>query len=128
MDSKKLVEIFNANFIKFIDDLVKLYPNDKDMKTFKLSFRMITNVADKKPMEFFNNLVVQKYGEQIDKKDEQFFLNKDYEELKSVDENVTTELINKIKSYWKDISSADKEVVWKYITLLTALNRKYYSQ
>ena len=63
------------------------------------------------------------YKEKILNKDESFFLDNDYSEIKQAneDENTVEQVINKLKKYWKELSSENKEKIWKYLETLIKL-------
>ena len=130
MDSKlNIVEIFNNKLSEFINDLLNIY-DDSDLHAFKTSLNLLVCIDNKKPIRMFHKHVFVPYNDRIEKKDETFFLERDYTSdveavgKDSVDFNVG--LVNKIKQYWKGMESHNKEIVWKYLGLLVLLCDKFY--
>ena len=74
----------------------------------------------------FNENVVQLYGDKLLEKDEDFFLNHDYDAIVSVRSNAskTIEIINKIKRYWVQLNEENRNIIWKYFRILILLSRK----
>ena len=65
------------------------------------------------------------YREKILNKDESFFLENEYSEIKAAnedDENTVEQVINKLKKYWGELSIENKEKIWKYLETLIKLS------
>ena len=122
----KWIAIFNNKFDEFVKDLIILYPDDKDFKMLKHSFNLMKLADDKKPFELFARYG-EKFEKQVQTKDERFFLDHTYDDAVVNESNFTEDLVNKLKSYWKDMSEDDKEIIWKYLGLFFGLKNKIYS-
>ena len=89
---------------------------------------MLLLVDEKKVINMFKEFVYSKYKVQIEKRDSDFFLQNNYDDIvaqtKTDTPEITAQLINKIKSYWISMSNENKEVVWKYFTVLIRLCEK----
>ena len=76
----------------------------------------------------FNNLIFKAYShiykEKILNRDETFFLDNDYSEIKKAneDENTVEQVINKLKKYWGELSEENKDKIWKYLETLIKLS------
>jgi hypothetical protein len=129
MNSKvNIVEIFNNKLNEFLNDLIKIH-DDSDLFAFKTSLKMLICVDSKKPIRMFNKHVSIPYSERIVNTDDEFFLEKDYmDDVESVGKDVDFNygLVNKIKEFWKDMTDANKEIVWKYLNLLVLLCDKFH--
>ena len=129
MRKEECVNIFNTKLREFISDLIRVYPEDEDLKKFKTSINMLLVMSDSQIIKLYNEYVFSKYQTQILNKDEEFFMNHDYkDEVNNIEESYefTEKLINKIKSYWSTMTEDNKKIVWTYFTLLTKLCEKYY--
>ena len=129
MNSKQnIVEIFNSKLNEFINDLLNIY-DDSDLHAFRTSLKMLICVDSKKPIRMFHKHVYVPYSDRIVNNDDEFFLDKDYsEDVQAVGKDVVDfnqGLVNKIKEYWKDMGSDNKEIVWKYLGLLVLLCDKF---
>ena len=131
MDKNNLISMFNTQITSFINDLILVYPDDKDLYTFKTSLKMLLLYDDKKVINMFKEFVYSKYKVQIENKDSEFFLQNDYEDIiaqtNADTPEITAQLINKIKSYWVSMSNENKEIVWKYFTVLIKICEKLES-
>ena len=131
MNKEKCVEVFNKQLNDFINDLITVYPKDDDLYTFKTSIKMLSLVDDKKVLRMFKEFVYDKYKEPLMAKDSEFFLQNDYNEFVNgnfdaqANPEVTEQLINKIKSYWKEMSTANRDIVWSYLQVLIKLTDKF---
>ena len=125
-DKKKWTTCFNSKFDEFITDLKTLYPDDKDFKILKNSFNLLKIASENKPLELFI-----KYGtsfeQHVKTKNENFFLEHDYDNVISQESNFTDDLIKKLKSYWKDMNDQNKDIIWKYLTLFFTIKNKVVS-
>ena len=123
-DKYKWTNTFNNTFQEFINDLINTFPDDKSFKLCKQSFTFMKNIDDTKPIEMFR-VYALKYREQIISRDEGFFLNHDFkDEITADNVNLSVEILMTLKSYWKQLTDDNKDVVWKYLVLLYKLNDK----
>ena len=127
MDKKQCLNIFNQKLKELVNDLIVVFPNDTDLYSFKTSLNMIGLVNERQMIDLFVRFVHNTYKAQILSRDESFFLTHTYsEEISHAgDDNVTNQLIAKIKSYWAEMSAENKNVVWKYFEVLIRLAEKY---
>jgi hypothetical protein len=120
MASKKILETFNTQLMKFFAELCKLYPDNRDFKAIKGQIRTGLNLDKKLAVKMFHEYVVKEFKEKILQKDEEFFLNFDVS-------GTDLESLNYIKNIWRDANEDVKNAVYKYILLLTRLCDKYFS-
>lgn len=118
-NNTKWISCFNSKLDEFMTDLISSYPSDKDFLMFKQSYKMLKLVDDTKPALLFK-MYTMKYIDQITSKDEKFFLDHDFkDELNTSDnQDFSSELLNKLKSYWSTMSSENKDAIWNYLNLL----------
>lgn len=128
MDKEQIVRIFDTKLSEFVNDLISIYPEDKDLYAFKNSIRLLNLVKDTQCIMLFKEYVYDTYCDKILEKNEDFFLKHTFEKEKTTNQNFefTNQLIEKIKGYWKTMSDENKETVWKYFTLLLKLSEKYF--
>lgn len=114
-------ELFNMKFVEFLEDLIATYPEETDLQVMLDMLRLTIRVAGYKiPQEMFNICVANPFTEQISTCNESFFL----EECSYDSEYADINIINKLKSKWRMLKEDDKIVVWKYLHVLLALNKK----
>ena len=127
MDKAKCLELFNMKLKEFVNDLIVVFPQDSDLYSFKTSLNVIGLVNDKQMIELFIQFVHNVYRSRIMNRDESFFLTHTYTEevTHMADQNVTQQLIDKIKSYWSEMSEQNKNTVWQYFEVLIKLTDRY---
>jgi hypothetical protein len=117
---------FNTQLDKFLDELIKTYPEDKDFTYYK---RLIDNLKSfniRKPIEYFAG-GVQNHIAQIQARDSDFFLN-NFSQIvssESSDKKNQTEamrLFDNLKKYWVEMPPENKKVIWDYLNVLTKLS------
>ena len=128
---EKFYTIFNSKIIEFLNDLIKIFPDDNDFKMYKNGISLVKLADEKKPLQLYKLFVNDKYKENILTKNEEFFLSHDYNEIltndnlkKEFNGDINNKIINKLKGYWKDLSSDNREIVWNYFTLFLKLSNK----
>lgn len=116
-------EQFNSTMVELVDDLIRTFPTDGDFRMYKIAIQGAL-IADKTLVHgVFREKVCSRYGEKILARDESFFLNNSYDEMKS-EFSQAEQLINKLKSCWSALTPDQRDVVWKYMRLLVLLDRK----
>ena len=119
MSKKMFIEAFYSQFGEFLKELSKMYPEDKDFPAFASNLSIMKYMNPMYPVNFVKTEVVDKYKEQILSKDESFFLNS--EEIK---QSADIDIVYKLKSYIKEMSPENKDVVWSYIEIITKITMK----
>ena len=114
---------FNTTIVELVDDLIRSFPSDGDFRMYKLAIQGALIADDGLVHGVFREKVCSKYSEKILARDESFFLNNSYDEMKS-EYSQAEQLINKLKTNWSALTPDHREVVWKYMRLLVLLDRK----
>lgn len=119
----KYLEKFNETFKAFVDDLCVAYPNDGEFRMCKMLLNTALIADDAFLQRFFYQKVVLRYESEILHQNEEFFLAKDYTQYADKISGAS-KLIAKVKSCWVDMTAENKEVVWRYLRVLTVLAKK----
>ena len=121
---------FNNVLTDFIDDCIRVFPEDTDFKVYKKGVNLLVKVNPKKVLTVFTEYT-SIYREKILVKEEDFFLNTDYTDIVSSNskysESDIFNIINKIKGYWVELNDSNKTKIWDYMILLINISDKYYS-
>ena len=128
----RFYEIFNKKLQELLNDLIVVFPDDKDFKLFKNSVRLITLADVKKPLQMFKLSLTDEYKKNIEERNTDFFLNNDYSDVLNNDiikqtmndDDVNKKLINKLKGYWKDLNDNNRDTIWSYFNILLKLSNK----
>lgn len=124
VDRERYIEMFNDTMIEFLNDLLRVSKDDKDIKKFKTSVIMLNTVQKYKLAELFH-LYVSPYYDQIRNKNVEFFKTRTDIYKNGYDgENVTDELIDKLRVMWDSLGDVDHENVWNYLVVLMRLCEK----
>ena len=113
---------FNNLIFKFTDDLIETFPEENDFKVYRRALSILKAANAKKMCAIFKNYS-HIYREKILNKDESFFLENQYDEIKAAneDENTVEKVINKLKKYWGELSDENKLKIWKYLETMIKL-------
>ena len=131
-NNTRFYEIFNKKLQELLNDLIVVFPDDKDFKLFKNSVRLITLADVKKPLQMFKLSLTDEYKRNIEERNTDFFLNNDYSDVLNNDiikqsmndDDVNKKLINKLKGYWKDLNNNNRDTIWTYFNILLKLSNK----
>ena len=131
-NNTRFYEIFNKKLQELLNDLIVVFPDDKDFKLFKNSVRLITLADVKKPLQMFKLSLTDEYKKNIEERNTDFFLDNDYSDVLNNDiikqtmndDDVNKKLINKLKGYWKDLNDNNRDTIWSYFNILLKLSNK----
>ena len=117
------VKKFNKIIIGFLDELMKILPEEKNIKVFKSQLSTIEFLDEKKIIKSFIQYGYP-YKKQILEKDSSFFLK---EGNVKIEGDYMSEALQ-LKRLWQTkLSDDNKEVVWKYFKVLVLICEKYMS-
>jgi hypothetical protein len=115
---------FNVTFNEFIDDIIRIFPNDQDLKVYKAGIQTAIVLDNKYIITRFNDSIVDKYGKQLLERNDAFFLNHDYTDVISYNKEYNA-VILKVKNAWSSMNTENKEIMWKYFKILILLSNKF---
>lgn len=111
---------FNKTINKFLEELQKILPNEKDITIFQSQIDVALMFDETKVLKSFIQFVLP-YKKQILEKDEKFFLGNNVE----IEKDYMSQAIH-LTDLWKNkLSDNNKIIVWKYFQVLTILAEKY---
>ena len=113
---------FNDTFREMIQDLVNVFPQDAEMRMYKLGLEAVLFADPHVISKVFFSEIATPYGDKIKNEDESFFLEKDYQEYGQY-ENVG-DIVRKLKGCWMELSDENKTVIWKYFKVLAVLSQR----
>jgi hypothetical protein len=122
------IDSFNKKMGEFLAELSTTFPEIQDLRLLKTSFTMMRSISDKTPQKLFDVHVALRFGEQILRRDESFFLAYDYTDvianIPGVETKESLDIVGQLKAIWHSLSDSNKEAVWKYLAVLLYLNSK----
>ena len=125
---KSLKEVFCTQLLEFMDDILRVFPNNLDLKTGKTFIVGLTKVSKRKLISIWKTSVVDVYEEAIMKGDKEYFINKDYSE--DLGEGGTDRMMNVIEDVRlliRNTSEENKDKAIKYLQNLTKICKLYYA-
>ena len=127
MTTTSLVKVFNSHLLEFIDDVIRIFPKNLDLKTGKTFIEGIKRINPKSLIKIWKTSVVDLYKNEIENNDYTFFLNKNYKnDLPHDSTNRTLQTINSIQILLKDTNKKNKEKSMKYVQNLTKICTLYF--
>jgi len=124
-----ILKAFNNHFIEFLDDVLNVFPNDKNIKTAKYYINGVMKVNPSIVAKAWHEYVVLPYSTQINDGDWSFFMTKNYEKDIGKSEQYNSEkvlgAIELIRNKASKMSDSDQEKIVKYIQNLSKLSIMY---
>lgn len=116
--ANQYLQAFNNHFEEFTDDVVRVFPEDKEIATASNALKKMRKVNPKLIINVFIEYIQKPYGSQIMDNNIKFFLEKDYSD------NLSNEILSKVNSIKEPIanmSSEEQNKVIKYLQNLCKL-------
>ena len=123
------IKKFNLTIDNLVNDIILVFPNYEYLKVFREKFNLLIKYNVRKPIEFFKDSVYS-FKEQIISKDEDFFINKDYNEdvqQLQYDSKWSLDQVLNLKELWTKLNDENKEVIWTYFSVLIKLIELEYT-
>ena len=123
-----ILKVFNNHFIEFCEDVEQIFPENKDIKKAKAGLELLRKANPRIIVMFWKSYIVPNYGDQIEKGNLDYFLNKDYKEDLLKNQSNDTKIIDaidKIRQPIREMSQDNKAKAVKYIQNLTKLSKMY---
>ena len=119
-----ILTAFNDHFLEFVNDILRVFPNDPDVLTAKNSFLAARKANPKLIVRALKLYVVEKYRKEIESGNIEFFVNKDYTNDAAVSpySDKITEAIDRLREPIKLMNPADQAISMKYMQNLTKLS------
>jgi hypothetical protein len=114
---------FNNVVSQFIEDLIITFPEEMEFRKFKTGFLLLKKTNPKKLLQVFK-FYIKSYKTKIINRDDNFFLITESSNLAQIEDNSISNLLDKLKVYWKPLSDTNKDNIWKYLNTLIILSEK----
>ena len=118
---------YNTHFFEFIDDVIRILPDDPDIYKARTSFETIKKMNPTTLCKVWYKYVYSPYKDVIDSGDISFFYEKDYgaDIAHLPDAEGIMTIINKIRIPIKNMDETNKAHCCKYIKNLSKLSLLY---
>jgi len=124
-----IVRAFNSHFFDFLEDIIRIIPENVEIVSAKLSAEMVRKANPTTILKAWYKYIYQPYWTVIDAGDLSFFFEKDYaEDLRDFNNsNEILKIIQKIRKPICEMNEANQCHTRKYIQNLTKLSGLYFS-
>jgi len=122
-----ILKTFNTHFFEFIDDIIRIFPDNKDVKHARTSFEMIKTANPTAILKAWNKFVYTPYESVIDCGDITFFFDKDYSSDINhlANSNEIMKVIDTIREPVRSMTEIEQGYTMKYIQNLSKLSTIY---
>jgi hypothetical protein len=124
-----ILRTFNTHFVDFIDDIIKVIPENSDILAAKSFFEITKKANPTLIIKIWFSLIYSPYSTIIDSGDLEFFINKNYAEDLSTMQNSKEILkaIDSLRDPIRNMTETNKTHCLKYIQNLCKLSAVYNS-
>ena len=126
-NKSNILKTFNTQFFAFLDDIIKVFPNNTDIIVGRKSFETIKRANPTILIKIWDSHIYKMYKETIDNNDIEFFINKDYkedlQELKN--NNDILRIINTLREPISKMDDTNKQHTCNYLVVLSKLAEAY---
>lgn len=118
MSKKIYLDAFFNQYEDFLVQLKTVFPEDPDWKVY-LSGLAIFRRTNPTMIVQKTWMYVSKFQDVIEKRDETFFMERDYSDLSEGEPIEQT--VQKLKNMWSTLSVENKQIVWEFVSNITKL-------
>lgn len=132
--NQQILKTFLDQFNEFLEDIVNVFPNDKELVSGKMYFEGLRKINPRVIITYWKYLVANKYDDNVETENIDFFINKNYnEDIETIakarnwdgDYSYINNKIEAIRDQIVKLSDNNKEITMKYIINLTRLSKLY---
>jgi hypothetical protein len=128
--NRLILSAFNDQFTEFVDDLLTIFPGNKDISSAKTSLGYLRKMNPVIIIGFWKGYILPRYSLQIEEGDCDFFLKKDYSlDLDQFTDNATSSeiisAINRIRAPLSELSQPNLDKCVRYLQNFTKLAMLY---
>jgi hypothetical protein len=125
--SNPYLAAFNNQFLEFVEDVLRLFPNDTDLLVCKKTLLLAKKMNPKLLITVWRDFIAKPYHKEIEEGGIEYFLNKDYtSDLQTMDESdKIMDVIDRLRTPLKGLHDNDKSTAMTYISNLSKLSMLY---
>jgi|LakMenE18May11ns_1017448.scaffolds.fasta_scaffold9441800_1 hypothetical protein len=117
LEQKKLLEKFQKSLVTFFDELVEMFPNEKDFILIRILVK--DQIPSTQIMSYFEMVMLNKeITSSIERRDDEFILS-----------NVLFSKISKsdvFKNLWQTrLDKDDKKMIWDWVDMFKSITTQY---
>lgn len=128
-DKKTILKTFNNHLFEFLDDVIRIFPDNLNIQTAKTSFYAIKQANPTIIIKTWIKYIYMPYKETIDLGNINFFFNKDYsEDLSNVaNSKEVLKIIDTLRGPVSNMTEQQKQFTMEYLQNLSRLSMLYSS-
>ena len=126
-DKKTILRTFNTHLFEFLDDIIRIFPDNLDIQTAKTSFLAIKQANPIIIIKTWVQHIYMPYKETIDSGNIEFFFNKDYsEDLANVaNSKEVLKVVDTLRGPVSSMTAQQKQFTMEYLQNLSKLSLLY---
>lgn len=126
-DKTTLLRSFNTHLFEFLDDVIRIFPDNVDIQTAKTSFQTIKRANPTAIIKVWYTYIYGPYREIIDAGNITFFFEKDYsKDLANLQNSgEIMKVIDTLREPVSNMNATEKEFTMKYLQNLSKLSMLY---
>jgi len=128
-DKSKLLKAFNTHFFEFIDDIIRILPDNVDILSSKTLFEMTKRANPTLLAKLWQQYVFSPYNEELSKDNLDYFIDKDYSNdvVNLHNSQDVLSAIDNLRQEIRTMSVENKKHCLKYLQNLNKLSLAYSS-
>jgi len=123
MNKSQVIDTFNKQFMEFIMDIERVFPNDTDITSTRKSISKSLMIMPKTLIRLFNDHFVSIYSNEIENGDLGFFIENDYRKKHGYKENEDVWVLDKIDILRKPVQNMSPDEKLKVIQYMKNLKK-----
>lgn len=130
IEKSQITKAFNKHFFEFMDDVLVIYPESKEIRVARQSFETFRNMNPISIIKAWYSFIYVPYTDEILSGNVDFFVNKDYYgDINGKYDHVDAvmEKIDRVKELVSSMSPENKAHSAKYVLNLSRLSEVYHS-
>ena len=127
MDKSSILKAFNQHFFEFLDDIIRIYPENKDITDGRTTFEFFKKANPTSIVKAWHQFVTLKYETTIENGNIDYFLEKDYkDDLNHMgNANEVMEIVDRLRVPMRSMTPESKASSLKYLQNLCKLSNMY---
>lgn len=128
--SSPILSAFNNQFKEFMNDILRIFPDDKDLMTTKNMLSTLQKGNPRLLIQIWKSFITDPYASEIEIGDINFFINKDYKSDVGQlgDSEKIVKAIDRLREPIKNMDTDNQQACMKYIQNLSKLSTMYMTK
>ena len=129
MDKTQLLRAFNDHFQEFMEDVLRVFPEDRELRTVSKALGAVRKANPKMLLLVFKSRICIPYKAQIERGDPDFFVDKNWDADVSdnhlASKSVVLDKIERMRASVKEMCGEDQKKSMGYIQNLAKIAELY---